>query len=163
MVRHKTDHWKYSVSDIGFNYRLSDINCSLALSQLNKIKKFISYRKKIYKNYVKSLNNFIKFPIYNKNNESAYHLFLISINFKKYKITKDTFLRYFRKKNLFFQYHYIPIYKFKLFKKKNFILKGSETYFNNSLSIPIYYNLNFKSQKKIIDTIKNYLRTRISI
>jgi dTDP-4-amino-4,6-dideoxygalactose transaminase len=161
IVKDKFKHWKYHISNIGFNYRLSDINCALALSQLKKINKFISYRKKIFKNYVKYLKGHIRFPIYNKNNMPSYHLFLISINFKKYKLSKDQFIEFFKKKNIFFQYHYIPIYKFTIFNKKNCIYKSSEEYFNNTLSLPIYFNLSLKSQKKIINIINNYLKLRI--
>ena len=60
---------------------MSDINSALGLSQLNKVNKFINYRQKIYKNYKKFLINIphIILPKYNKKNDSAYHLFLISI------------------------------------------------------------------------------------
>jgi dTDP-4-amino-4,6-dideoxygalactose transaminase len=162
IVKNESRHWKYNINNIGFNYRLSDINCALALSQLRKIKKFIYYRKKIFKNYVKNLNRYIRFPIYNRSNIPSYHLFLISIDFKKYKLSKDQFINFFKKKNIFFQYHYIPIYKFTIFKKNNFLYKGSEKYYANTLSLPIYFNLSFKSQKKIIDIINSYLKLRIA-
>ena len=59
----KKIHWKYNIHKSGFNYRLSDINCALGLSQLNKINKFINYRKKIFQIYrtsFKRINNFIR-------------------------------------------------------------------------------------------------------
>lgn len=102
IVKNKSRHWKYNISNIGFNYRLSDISCALALSQLRKIKKFIYYRKKIFENYVKNLKRYIRFPTYNKNNIPSHHLFLISIDFKEYKLSKDQFLNFFRKKIFFF-------------------------------------------------------------
>ena len=117
-------YWKYDISRLGFNYRLSDINCALALSQLKQIDKFINYRKKIfeiYKKKLESITNLIDFPDYIKNKPS-YHLFLISINFKKINSTKDKLLKFLTKNNIFCQYHYIPIYKFKLFNKKFKIL-----------------------------------------
>ncbi len=162
IVKNKSRHWKYNISNIGFNYRLSDISCALALSQLRKIKKFIYYRKKIFENYVKNLKRYIRFPIYNKNNIPSHHLFLISIDFKKYKLSKDQFLNFFRKKNIFLQYHYIPIYKFTVFKKNNFLYKGAEEYYANTLSLPIYFNLSLESQKKIIDIINSHLKSRLA-
>jgi dTDP-4-amino-4,6-dideoxygalactose transaminase len=53
--KNKNFHWKYNISKAGFNYRLSDINCALALGQLNKISKFINYRKNIFKFYKENL------------------------------------------------------------------------------------------------------------
>ena len=147
-------HWKYDVKNISFNYRLSDLNCALGLSQLKKIQKFINYRKKIFNIYItalKKFSNFIDFPLYNFNKPS-YHLFLISINFKKITLTKNKLLEFLKKNNIFCQYHYIPIYKFKLYGKKRNLdfFKGSETYYQNTLSLPIFYNLPINLVKKVI-------------
>ena len=158
-IKRKNKHWEYNIQDLGFNYRLSDINAALGLSQLTKINKFISFRKKIfniYRSKLKKINNLISFPLYNKNHRPAYHLFIISINFEEIKSTKDKLLKFFKKAGIFFQYHYIPIYKFNLFKKKinlNFY-RGAEFYYKNSLSLPIFYNLDLRSQKKILSLIK---------
>ena len=86
-------------------------------------------------------------------------LVLISINFKKIKSTKDKLLKFLTKNNIFCQYHYIPIYKFKLFNKKINLkfYKGAEFYYKNTISLPIFYNLNNSSQKKIINKIKCFL------
>jgi len=154
-------HWKYDISEAGFNYRISDINCALALSQLKKIKRFISYRKKIFNLYRKNLekvNQFVNFPNYNKSKPS-YHLFLISINFNKIKSNKDKFLIFLKKNNILCQYHYIPIYKFTLFNQKinlNFY-RGAEFYYKNTVSLPVFYNLTIKLQKIIINKIKFFL------
>ena len=73
--------------------------------------------------------------------------------------SKDKFLKFLKKYNIHCQYHYIPIYKFKLFKKKinlNFY-KGAEFYYKNSISLPIFYNLNTSSQKKVLNKINLFL------
>jgi len=152
--KNKKFHWKYSIKESGFNYRLSDLNCALALSQLKKINYFINYRKKIfniYRAYLTKINNLISFPLY-KEKRSSYHLFLASIKFDIKKLTKDKLLQFLKKKKIFFQYHYIPIYKFKLFdykiNLKNY--KGTETYYKNTVSLPIFYNLKPAKQKLII-------------
>ena len=157
----KNFHWKYNLSEPGFNYRISDINCALGLGQLKKINKFIKNRKKIfniYRNEIKKNINQISLPFYSMCKPS-YHLFLISINFKKIRSTKDKLLIFLKKNNIYCQYHYIPIYRFKLFNQKINLLryKGAESYYQNTLSLPIFYNLNFISQKKIINKIKNFL------
>ncbi len=157
----KKNHWQYNVLESGFNYRLSDLNCALGLGQLKKIHKFINYRKKIfniYKNELKKIINKITLPFY-KSSKSSYHLFLISINFKKIRSTKDKFLKFLRKNNIFCQYHYIPIYKFKLFNQKINLnsYKGAEFYYKSALSLPIFYGLNISLQKKIINKIQFFL------
>ena len=154
--------WEYNINYPGFNYRLSDINCALGLSQLSKVKEFIAYRKSISSYYKKELSNFVQFFSYNKNNSPSYHLFLISINFKKKNLTKNKFLLHLKKHKINCQYHYIPIYKFKFFKDKKYYKKkyfrNSEYYYKNTISLPIYYNLSLKDQKKIVHVIKNILK-----
>jgi len=136
------------------------VNSALGLGQLKKINKFINYRRNIfnfYKNDLKKIKA-IELPKYKKNKPS-YHLFLISINFKKIKSTKDIFLKFLKNNNIFCQFHYIPIYKFKLFNQKlnkNFY-KGAEFYYKNTLSLPIFYDLKISSQKTIINKIKIFL------
>jgi dTDP-4-amino-4,6-dideoxygalactose transaminase len=160
--KNKNFHWKYDITKRGFNYRLSDLNAALGLSQLNKINRFIRYRRQIFNFYsseLKNYKNLIKFPTYNKN-KSSYHLFLVSINFNQIKSNKDKILKFLKKNNILGQYHYIPIYKFNLFKKKlnlNFF-KGAEYYYRNTLSLPIFYNLDFNLLKKITKKIKFFLR-----
>jgi dTDP-4-amino-4,6-dideoxygalactose transaminase len=158
----KNFHWKYNLNRSGFNYRLSDINCALALSQLKKLNNFINYRKKIfniYRGYLAKINNLISFPFY-KEKRSSYHLFLISIKFNIKKLTKDKLLKFLKKNNIFFQYHYIPIYKFKLFNKKINLkfYKGAETYYKNTVSLPIFYNLKPVKQRLIIKKFISFFK-----
>jgi dTDP-4-amino-4,6-dideoxygalactose transaminase len=153
-------HWKYNIDNCGFNYRLSDINCSLALSQLSKIKKFINYRKKIFNKYIYGFkkNKLVSLANYS-NSKSAYHLFLISINFGKINCVKDVLLNFLKKNKIICQFHYIPIYKFNFFKNKINLkfFKGAEYYYRNSLSLPIFYNLNLRMQQKVINKINSFL------
>ncbi len=158
ILRHKSKHWKYDVTKLGYNYRLSDLNCALALSQLKKINKFVNFRKKIYLEYFKNLKNIIDLPRYSSVKNSSFHLFIISINFHKLGISKDSFFKFFKSKNIFLQYHYIPIYKFKIYNDKKNSFKGAEYYYKSSLSIPIFYKFDQKDQKKIIVLIKNFLK-----
>ena len=159
--RNTKKYWKYDILRFGFNYRLSDINCALGLSQLDKINIFVKRRKKIYERYVHELKNFhpaLIVPKYSKTNKPSFHLFLINIMFKKIKKNKDHFMKYLIKNNILAQQHYIPIYKFKVYKKISSHFPGSEKYFKNSVSIPIFVNLNNNDQNKIIATIKNYFK-----
>ena len=158
----KKFHWKYNIKESGYNYRLSDLNCALAFSQLKRINKFINYRKKIFNTYrfnLKRVNNLISFPFY-KEKKSSYHLFLVSIKFSEEKLTKDKLLRFFKSNNILFQYHYIPIYKFKLFDNKVNLkfYKGAETYYKNTISIPIFYNLTPVKQKLIIQKFISFFK-----
>ncbi len=159
--KNKNKYWKYNVVKHGFNYRISDINCALGLSQLSKISLFLKKRKIIFKKYVKELENFNKnllIPNYSKIIKPSFHLFLINIKFNMIKKRKDDLMKYFVKNKILTQQHYIPIYKFKVFNDILNDYPGSEKFIRNSISIPIFANLNIKQQNKVIKTIKNYLK-----
>jgi dTDP-4-amino-4,6-dideoxygalactose transaminase len=159
IYKNKKFHWKYNIEESGFNYRLSDLNCALAYEQLNKINKFVKFRKKIFDYYNFALKDFksVNKISYNNLNKPSYHLFLISLKFKK-KRNKDNFLSFLKKNNIYAQVHYTPIYKYKLFKKKLNLLnyRGSEYYYKNTLSLPIFYALSLKQLKKVIEKIRFY-------
>ena len=161
ILRSKKKHWKYDIIKYGFNYRLSDINCALGLSQLNKISFFLKKRKKIYEKYINELENLspnLIIPKYSKIIKPSFHLFYINIMFSRLKKSKDHFIRYLMRHRIIAQQHYIPIYKFKIYKEKQIHFPGSEKYFKNSLSIPIFTDLNLKQQEKVIKTIKRYFK-----
>ncbi len=151
----KPNIWYYQVQKIGLNYRLSDINCALAYSQLNKLKKFISERKKISRFYNKFFSSYKVFSIQKNNIEhSACHLYILKIPFKSIGIHRNKFMKYLLKNKIKTQVHYIPIYYHPVFKhlqKKWF--KGTENYYRSVLSLPIYYKLNFSNIKHICKII----------
>ena len=156
-------HWQYNVVKHGYNYRLSDINCALGLSQIRKINFFLKERKKVYLRYLKSFKNFnlnLKIPEYSKSIKPSYHLFIINIFFNKIKKNKNHFFKYLLNKRVIAQQHYLPIYNFSIYKgKKNLNLySGSEQYIKNSVSIPIFVGLDKKKQEKVIKTIKRYFQ-----
>lgn len=160
--RDKKFYWKYNVLDFGFNYRISDINCSLGISQLKKLDIFLLKRKDCYDYYLKEFKNYNKnifINQYSKDLIPSYHLVIININFKNLRKDKDHFIKYLNKNSIFPQSHYIPLYKFEVFHKRNFKLEGAEKYFGNSLSLPIFVGLTKKQQKFIVTKIKNYFNS----
>ena len=159
ILKNKKQYWKYDILKHGFNYRLSDINCALGLSQLKKIDTFLKKRKKIYDKYQSEFKNFnplLTTPRYSKIIKSAFHLFFINIKFNKLKKNKDDFMKYFIKNNILAQQHYIPIYRFKVCRENKNNFPGSEKFYKNTVSIPIFVQLSIKEQNKIIDKIKQY-------
>ncbi len=154
--------WDYDIITPGFNFRLSDIQCALGLSQLKKLNLFIKRRRDIARKYKKKLSplkELINFTDNSKERISAYHLFVINLKLNKIKITRDQLIKKLSKNKILTQVHYIPVFKFsfnqKIFYKKIFF-KNALKYFKSSLSIPIYYGLTDKEINYVCDKlIKN--------
>lgn len=146
---------------LGFNYRLSDLNCALGISQLKKVKFFIRRRRsiaKIYDRVFEKQKNYFSIPLKNKNCNPSYHLYPLRIKFDKLKINKKFFFKIIEKKfNIRLQVHYNPIFnqpyykkKYK-FKKKNY--PETNKFFNEVVSLPIFYSLKKKEVLKIANVI----------
>ena len=101
----KSKPWWYDMRSIGYNFRLTDIQAGLGISQVKKLNQFVKRRREIAKIY----NNFFKFhdgiiiPWSNKNFKSSYHLYPLQIDFKKYKKKKENLFKFFWKKNTYIQ------------------------------------------------------------
>jgi len=155
-------YWDYNINKTAFNYRLSDLNCALGISQLKKINFFLSKRKKIFKEYNKLLiknKKFFKFGEYSKNNKPSFHLYILSLKFQGKK-SKKKLLQYLNRNKIFPQYHYKPINLFTFSKKLNLNFNdfiGAKNYYKSSISIPLYVDLKLFQIKKICKLILNYL------
>lgn len=159
-IKRSVNHWEYDVIYTGLNFRLNDFQSALGISQLNKINKFINFRKKVFNHYQRSLKkiNQIQTPFHEQKYNSSFHLYVIQINNFTLK-QKNRFIKYMQKKNIIIQYHYIPIYKFKVFKGR-YSCPNSKVYYNCSVSLPIYYGLSKKKQNYIINIIKDFFNEK---
>ncbi len=155
--KNKTNPWYYEMQTLGFHYRITDIQCALGISQLKKINGFIRRRRKIAEYYDKF---FIKFknckPLQlHQRNLSANHLYVLKINFKKIKKSRKKVMEILKKKGISTQVHYIPIYSHPFYREKRKInLSNMSSYYEQCLSIPIFYSLNKKQQNYIIKSFK---------
>ena len=131
---------------LGYNYRMSDVQAGLGLSQLKKIKRFIAIRQNIRKIYDQKLKIAeISIPKLNKNTFSTYHLYVIRIKNGK----RDELLKILKKNKINSAIHYIPIHFHPYYKKIGFKrgdFPQAEKYYNECISLPIYPSL--KKKKK---------------
>ena len=152
----KYGNWYYQMENLGYNYRLADINAALGTSQISKIKKFIKKRKfiaNIYNNSFNKNNNFI-IPFNDKYSDHSFHIYPLQIKFENLKIDKKTFFKKLKKKKINLQVHYIPIHLQRFYRKKFGYKPGdfpvSEKFYKREVSLPIYYQLKKKQIKFIM-------------
>jgi UDP-4-amino-4,6-dideoxy-L-N-acetyl-beta-L-altrosamine transaminase len=158
-LTNKNGVWFYEIKNLGYNYRLSDIQCALGVSQLKNLNNFILSRRKIAKIYDKEFSNInkLKIPVARKNCYHSYHLYPLLINFNKTKINKKNFFLKMQSKGIYMQVHYLPIHYHEFYKKKFKFKKGdfpvAEDFYEKEVSIPIYPSLKKNEAYKVISNI----------
>ena len=131
--------WYYEMQELGYNYRLTDFQSALGLSQLNRAKDGIIRRKEIANKYYEAFNNsdFIKGQS-GVIEGHAYHLYVIEVQNRK------GLINYLRELNIFAQVHYIPMHLMPYYKNlgwKYGDMPNSEKYYSNCISLPMYPEL----------------------
>ena len=138
--------WEYTVRDLGYNYRLSDIQCALGVNQLKKIHYFRKKRSELVAFYNSKLRKFCPKiitpqPISSSDPESVcWHLYSILVDFKAIRLSKGNFVEKLSQKKIYTQVHYIPVHTQPYYKNlygKSF-LPGSEQYYERTISLPLF-------------------------
>lgn len=137
--------WYYEMQYLGFNYRITDIQASLGISQLKKLDSFVSKRRKIAKTYNSLFedNPYFDVILEKENRESAYHLYPILLK-NKYKSYKKEIFSKLRSEGLGVQIHYIPVYMQPYYESLGFkkgLCPVDEDFYQRELSIPMYPTL----------------------
>ena len=155
--------WYYEMLELGYHYRITDIQCALALSQLKKLDKFIARRNQLAKYYREKIKDidFLKPAQEESNFLSSNHIFPVRINFCKLKKERNDLMIYLRQKSIFTQVHYIPIPIHPFYKKMGYHEKdfnNNMKYFNEALTLPLYYQLKNEQVDYVLDTLKDFFK-----
>ena len=146
--------WYYEMKELGYNYRLTDIQSALGISQLSKNDKNLIKRNKIASIYKKAFNGKIKFQLLPKEHYNAHHLFIIEIENRK------KLYDFLHKNRILAQIHYIPIHKLPYYSKigyDNADLQNAENYYSKCLSLPMYPTLKKSEQQFVISKVLEFI------
>ena len=143
--------WYYEQHSIGYNFRMSDIQSALGISQLKNLNSFLKKRNEIASYYKDNLEELpITFQNVEEDFYSTYHLFIIKLDIQLKKL-HSKFFNYLRSKKILVNLHYLPIHLQPFYRKYGFKKNAfpvSEEYAETAISIPIYPNLKKKRTKK---------------
>ena len=148
--------WYMEMQELGFNYRLTDFQAALGLSQLKRADEGLQRRREIAQTYYEAFKNksFIKGQS-GVVEGHAYHLYIIEVE------NRLELYNYLRTKNIFAQIHYIPCHLMPYYRQfgwKAGDMPNSENYYKHCISLPMYPTLSFEEQTFVINKILNYYK-----
>ena len=150
--------WFYQQIELGWNYRLTDIQAALGLSQLSRIHTQVAKRKKLAQTYNTELSRppFTgKVTLPSISTGHSWHLYVIHLSESK---IRDDLHRFLKEHGILTQVHYIPLYKHPYFKELTHIesLPGAEEYFKGCLSIPLFPGMTTNQQHSVIEHMASF-------
>ena len=151
--------WYYEMQELGYHYRITDIQCALGLSQFRKLDKFIARRRQlvdVYDHAFFGLKNASPAQTTGRN-ESGHHLYVLRIDFPAIGRTRGQLMKDFRDRDIITQVHYIPVPAHPFYRRQEFDLVDyphAQCYYEQALSIPLFYNLTEDEQARVIHAIK---------
>jgi len=154
--------WYYEMQELGFNYRITDIQAALGLSQFQKLENFLDRRRALSMRYdqaFKKSGNVT--PQQNEGRQlSSMHLYVVRIPFQQLGIRRHHFMSRLRDYGYTTQVHYIPAHYHPFYRKKGYLpgrYPVSEQYFDECLSLPLFYGLQEASQDHLVACIAELL------
>ena len=155
--------WYYEMQYLGYNYRITDIQCALAVSQMDKIDLFLDARKSMAKFYDQA---FLEVPnitplLAHGRNNSSHHIYVVSIDFENIGLSRHQFMQKLAEQGVGSQVHYIPVVSQPYYQDIGYGIEqypSTNQYYQNTLSIPLYYGLSDADQKLVVSSIRELLQ-----
>mgnify|MGYP001328748179 FL=1 len=153
--------WYYEQIELGFNYRMAELQAALGLSQMNRLEEFVTERHKLANRYYEELNHLpITLPFQAKGSYSSFHLYLIRLNLDFIKKSHKQVFEELRRKGIGVNLHYIPVHIHPYYQAMGFKFGDfpeAEKYYSEAISIPIFYGLKNEQQDSVIRAITEVL------
>ncbi len=148
--------WYYEQQELGFNYRICDIQAALGLSQLGKLETFLAARRARARRYAELLGD-LPLVLPPLSNASSWHLFVVRVNRCRPEVSRKQVYDALREKGIETQVHYIPIHTQPYYRDLGFAqgdFEQAENHYANCLSLPIYPTMSDAEQDRVVDALK---------
>lgn len=154
--------WYYEQIYLGYNYRITDLQSALGISQLNKIEKFITKRKLLVNTYNELLKDIDGIILQKEEDysDTSRHLYIIRLDLNKFKATRDDIYNALIAENIGVNIHYIPVYKHPYYKETGYediICENAETFYNSSITLPLHVNMDESDIKDVVNALNSVL------
>lgn len=161
MTRASDGPWYYEQASLGFNYRLTDVQAALGLSQLTRIERYVEGRNEIARRYDRMLAGVpLKVPSRSSSDRSALHLYVVRIASMPGQDNRKRVFELLRKAGIGVNVHYIPVYRQPYYERIGYPVSGfpeMEHYYSEAISLPIFATLTEGQQLMVVNSLASAL------
>lgn len=149
--------WYYEQIDLGFNYRMTELQAALGVSQISRLNDFVSARHQLSKRYNEKLAELpITLPYQLPNTYSGLHLYVIRLNLNEISKTHKEVFDALRENAIGVNLHYIPVHLQPYYEKMGFKhgdFPNAESYYSNAISLPMFHGMTYEQQDEVISKL----------
>lgn len=161
MTQEADGPWYYQQIELGFNYRMTDMQAALGCSQMDSLDDFVARRRYLVKRYNEKLKDLpLRTPYQDEDTNPSWHIYIIRVDFTKVKLSKKEIFARMKDRGIVLNLHYIPVHTQPYYQKLGF-QKGdfpvSEKYYEEAITLPLYYDLTDEQQDEVIEALKEVL------
>jgi UDP-4-amino-4,6-dideoxy-N-acetyl-beta-L-altrosamine transaminase len=151
--------WNYQQVELGFNYRMTDIQAALGISQMQRLDQFVAKRQNLAARYNQLLTDLpLTTPKQNPEAYSSYHLYVVRLKLSELNISQAEVYRKLHAKGILVNLHYIPVYLHPFYEELGFsrgYCPEAEKYYSEAITIPLYSELTDQQQDYIVGILRN--------
>ncbi|MCX8156081.1 MAG: UDP-4-amino-4,6-dideoxy-N-acetyl-beta-L-altrosamine transaminase [Verrucomicrobiae bacterium] len=153
--------WYYEQIELGYNYRMTDLQAALGASQMDKLDTFVRRRRELADRYEQLLRGLPVTPLARAPEaESSWHLYIIRLNLKEIKKPHAEVFRQMRRQGIGVQLHYIPVFLQPYYKSLNAIpCPQALEYYQEAMTLPLYYGMTEAQQDRVVEALKRALQS----
>ena len=158
MVSESHGPWYYQQIELGFNYRMTDLQAALGASQLRRLDEFVARRHHLAKRYNEAFKDLpLTLPWQHPDTYSAFHLYVIRLKLDAVAVSHRQAFEALRQQGILVNLHYIPVHTQPYYNNMGFQygdFPEAEQYYREAISLPLYYDLSEADQNRIIDVVR---------
>lgn len=154
--------WYYQQLELGFNYRMTDIQAALGISQIGRLEAFVERRQLLVNRYNQGLKELpLQLPKQHLDTQSSWHLYIIRLQREEILMTHREVFEALREAGIGVNLHYIPVHSQPDYQRLGFQwgdFPEAERYYQEAISLPLYFGLTLENQNKVLELLESVLR-----